>query len=211
MADSVNDIRLMATLSGPDAIALELKYHTKCYIDLSNRLRSAISNVQNHEEEVPNNRTSYAVALSELISYMFERKQAAGDDLATFRLADLVKLYTDRILQLGVTDPSVNSTRLREQIMHHVPKLGVELDCFKQGRDILLAFKKDVGPALARVNKYDDAMVVSKAAEIMRRQILECKASFERSFEDSYMNSCTPPMLLNYVSSFSQWLTCDHL
>ena len=42
MANSVNDIRLMATLSGPDAIALELKYHTKCYIDLSNRLRSAI-------------------------------------------------------------------------------------------------------------------------------------------------------------------------
>ena len=89
-------------------------------------LRSAISNVHNHEEEVPNNRTCYAVALSELISYMFELKQAAGDDLATFRLADLVKLYTDRILQLGVTDPSGNSTRLREQIMHHAPKLGVE-------------------------------------------------------------------------------------
>ena len=63
--------------------------------------------------------------------------------------------------------------------MHNAPKLGVELDCFKQGRDILLAFKKDVGPALARVNEYDDAMVVSKAAEILRRQILECKASFE--------------------------------
>ena len=31
MANSVNDIRLMATLNGPDAIALELKYHTKCY------------------------------------------------------------------------------------------------------------------------------------------------------------------------------------
>ena len=200
MANSVNDIRLMATLSGPDAIALELKYHTKCYIDLSNRLRSAISNVQNHEEEVPNNRTSYAVALSELISYMFERKQAAGDDLATFCLADLVKLYRDRILQLGVTDPSGNS---REQIMHHAPKLGVELDCFKQERDIILAFKKDVGPALVIVNEYDDAMVVSKAAEILRRQILECKASFEGSFEDSYMNSCTPPMLLNFVSSVS--------
>ena len=28
MANSVNDIRLTATLSGPDAIALELKYHT---------------------------------------------------------------------------------------------------------------------------------------------------------------------------------------
>ena len=66
---------------------------------------------------------------------MFERKQTAGDDLATFRLADLVKLYTDRILQLGVTDPSGNSTKLREQIMHHAPKLGVELDCFKQGSD----------------------------------------------------------------------------
>ena len=82
--------------------------------------------------------------------------------------------------KLGVeTDPSGNSTRLREQIMHHVPKLGVELDCFKQGRDILLAFKKDVGPALARVNEYCDDMVVSKAAEILRRQILECKAFFK--------------------------------
>ena len=111
MENSVNDIRLMATLSGPDAIAQELNYHTKCYIDLSYRLRSAINNV----------------AFSELISYMFECKQAAGDDLATFCLADLVKLYTDRILQLGVTDPSGNSTRLREQIMHHAPKLGVEL------------------------------------------------------------------------------------
>ena len=52
MANSVNDIRLMATLSGPDAIALELKYHTQCYIDLSNRLRSAISNVQNQTERI---------------------------------------------------------------------------------------------------------------------------------------------------------------
>ena len=152
---------------------------------------------------MPNNRTSYDVALLEVISYMFERKQAAGDNLATFRLADLVKLYTDRILQLGVTDPSGNSTRLREQIMHHVPKVGVDLDCFKQRSDILLASKKDVGPALARVNEYDDDMVVSEAAEILRRQILECKASFEGSFEDSYMNSCSPPMLLNFVSSVS--------
>ena len=87
--------------------------------------------------------------------------------------------------------------------MHHAPKLDVELDCFKQGRYIFLAFRKDVGPALARVNEYDDAMVVSKAAEILRRQILECKACFKGSFEDRYMNSCTPPMILNFVSSVS--------
>ena len=87
--------------------------------------------------------------------------------------------------------------------MHHAPKLCVELDCFKQGRDIILAFTKDFGPALARVNDYDNAMVVSRAAEILRRQILECKASFEGSFEDSYMNACTPAKLLNFVSSVS--------
>ena len=44
-----------------------------------------------------------------------------GKDPVIFKLADLASLYKQRLEQLGVKSPDVNSTRLKEQVLccHH--------------------------------------------------------------------------------------------
>jgi hypothetical protein len=42
------------------------------------------------------------------------------------------------------------------------------------GREALLVFEKDVGPALVSACDYTDAMYLAKASEIVRREIFLC-------------------------------------
>ena len=46
----------------------------------------------------------------------------------------------------GLGAPDVNSTRLKEQILAEMP----EIEAFKKGRDVTIAFRKDVWPALSQ-------------------------------------------------------------
>jgi hypothetical protein len=46
-----------------------------------------------------------------------------------------------------------------------------ELKPFHKGREVLLVFEKDVGPALVSACDYTDAMYFAKASEIVRREI----------------------------------------
>ena len=57
------------------------------------------------------------------------------DNPVVFRLADLVILYKQRLEQLGMKTPDVNSTRLTEKLLTKIH----ELESHKKGRDILLA------------------------------------------------------------------------
>ena len=57
----------------------------------------------------------------------------------------------------------MNSTRLKEQLLD---KLS-DLEAHKKGRDILLAFRGDVGEALAQVSQHNEAMVLAKAVNII--------------------------------------------
>ena len=60
---------------------------------------------------------------------------------------DLVRLYRERLVQLGVSSPCVHSTRLKDHILSSFP----ELQAFKDGRDILLISNEDIGTALQQV------------------------------------------------------------
>ena len=77
---------------------------------------------------------------SELLVYLIETKTNAVDPVV-FRLAHLVSLYQQRLQQLGVKYHNVNSTRLKDKLLGEIP----ELEAYKKGRDVLLAFKEDVG------------------------------------------------------------------
>src|SRR6218665_3940540 len=69
-AHTLNDTKLLANSSGPDAIAQEIKYHPACYKTLQNKVRSLL-NAKNKEQDEQLHNSSYAVAFSELLSYIY--------------------------------------------------------------------------------------------------------------------------------------------
>ena len=74
-----------------------------------------------------------------------------------------------------------------------------ELEAHKQGINVLLAFKSDVGSALSQACEYDDAMILGKAAKILRTQMLNHKASLDGTFHEGYIEEAVPSSLLQFV------------
>ena len=61
-----------------------------------------------------------------------------------FKLADITKLYRDKLVQLGVEVDRVYSTRLKEKLLAHIPGLMVH----KKDSEVILIFDEDIGPAI---------------------------------------------------------------
>jgi hypothetical protein len=64
----------------------------------------------------------YPLVFSELLTYIVETK-TSSDNPVVFRLADLVSLNKQRLEQLGMKTPDVNSTRLKEKLLAEIPEL----------------------------------------------------------------------------------------
>ncbi|RXN35745.1 ADP-ribosylation factor 3 [Labeo rohita] len=56
---------------------------------------------------------------------------------------------------------------MKERLLAEIPGLVA----YKKGRDILLAFEKDVGPVLSEASSDADAIILAKAAQILRRHM----------------------------------------
>ena len=64
---------------------------------------------------------------------------------------------------------------------------------------ILLAFPKDVGFVLSESSDYySDALVLSKAANILRRQMLVNKSIFDGNFHEGCIEQAIPLTLFQY-------------
>ena len=192
-AQNLNDGRLLAILSAGDVVAQELKYHATCLAALYNKEKTHLSrNASSMEEESSSN--IYPIVFSELLAYMTEAK-LNSEGPTVFRLAELVDLYKQRLQQLGVEAPNVNSTRLKEKILKELP----ELEAHKKGRDVLLAFQDDVGLTLSESCVYSDAIVLSKAAKILRRHMLDHKILVDGTYNMDCTEEAIPPSLLQFV------------
>ena len=101
-----------------------------------------------------------------------------------FKLSNLVKLYTERITQLGADVSSrVNPSRLKEKLLSHMP----HLEANKNNYEVILTFKKGKGGALLLTTKQDpesDAVVLMRPAQIVRNEILQMKYTFNGSLDD---------------------------
>lgn len=84
----------LAKLSAGHLVAQEAKYHAECLTNLYNKARAKVS----QDQDVSDDQISKGIALTEVISYIEKKRQ--DEDVKLFRLADLVKLYTDRLNQL---------------------------------------------------------------------------------------------------------------
>ena len=128
------------------------------------------------------------VALAELLTYIDESRM--DEDLAlVFKLAHLVKLYPARLQQFGIEQDT------RPQ--------STDLKAYKEGRDVLLAFDRDMGAALRKFYKEDfdnEAICLAWAAKIVRIYILQLQATFTGSFDDACQVNSVPQSLLTIVA-----------
>jgi hypothetical protein len=97
-AEILGDDVLMAKLSDSDLIAQEAKYHTKCLTNLYNDKRA-------HERRqrrtfASDTDSADSIVFAQLTTYI-EEQQLCNDVSPIFKLADLVKMYSERLSQLG--------------------------------------------------------------------------------------------------------------
>ena len=126
-------------------------------------------------------------------------KQLSTDGCCYFKMVELYDLYTKRLQQFGVEASFVQRTRLKEQILAHIP----ELEPFKNGREVWLAYTRKVGEAIATVCEFNDALIVSEAAKIVRKQMkqmLEHEKEFNGALSGSSSKESVPPSLLEFIS-----------
>lgn len=194
-AMELEDQRLIAKLSAGDLVAQDARYHTTCLAKLYN------AQSRHAAETHPNSldRESHGIALAELMSFIEDIWNNDKTVAPVFRLADLTQLYTNRLKDLGVELSSrVHSTDLKNRLLANIP----DIRAFKQGRDIVLTFKNDVGTALkeATLADYDDeAICLAKAAQIVRRDMQKKTSSFNGTFEKNCQEEAVPRSLLTLV------------
>ena len=195
-AKTISDRRLIAKLSAGDVIAQELKYHPACLVDLYNRERAHLRAEELQKTEETEKAASYPIAFSELVTYITEIKVASeSSNPPIFRLGDLCLLYRERLEQLGIESPVVHATRLKDQLLFHIP----ELQAHREGRDVILAFEQDVGAILSEARKYGEAIHLAKAAGIIRRDMLQHKSDFTSTCLDGCLEDAVPSSLLQFV------------
>ncbi|KAH3796020.1 hypothetical protein DPMN_149584 [Dreissena polymorpha] len=91
-------------------------------------------------------------------------------------------MFKQRLEQYGVSPfmSTVHSTRLKDRLLAEIP----EIETHESGRDTVLTFKKDIGPVSSKAFKLSDAIVLSKAASILRRLMLGHETSFDGRFKE---------------------------
>ncbi|CAC5378591.1 unnamed protein product [Mytilus coruscus] len=125
----------------------------RCSIDHSDtKLKQDIAQIDTDAEKEAGD-----VALAELVNYVFET-QRNSDGANAFRLADLSNMYEKRVQQLSEGTIPIHMTRLKEMLLAKIP----DLQAYTKGRDVLLVFEKDVGPAIALACNYDDTIHIGK-------------------------------------------------
>ena len=178
-------------------VAIEAKYHIKRLVGLYNRARKA--NLEGLNDNGQGNAASVSdIVVAELVLYIGETRQ---DEKTTpiFKLTELAQLYKSRIEQLKVkVDTRINTTRLREMILAEFP----DMQSYKKGRDVLMAFEKDVGAALAKAYEQETdkaAVHIARAAQIVRRQIFGDTKAFN-SFPERCQEDSVSQLLLTLMS-----------
>ncbi len=194
----IQDTVLLAKLSAGDLISQEAAYHAKCLATLYKKTAKLMEG--STDAETRRFAQLEGIALAELISYIEESSIQTGT-LSTFKLADLCKLYSARLEQLGVQiEGRVNSTHLKNRILSHFP----DMQTLKDGRNVILAFDKDLAAALKKVMDQDfdnEAMILKQAANIIRRDILKGSTveAFPGNFDTSCQQNSVPATLLSLV------------
>ncbi|KAG0693362.1 hypothetical protein GWK47_027539 [Chionoecetes opilio] len=161
------------------------KYHRNCLRALYNKIRPAALKDEDADR-------LHGIAFAELVVFM-EDMHADEDNAPVFKLLDVASLYKTRLEQLGATVTNrIHTTRLKDRLLFVLP----DLRAHSQGRDTLLLFEKDIGPALKKACDHDsDAMHLVRAAQVVRREMFQTRFTLDRFHADCQKDSVTPSLL----------------
>ena len=197
MARDLQDASLLAKIEGGDLIALEARYHLTCLVNLHNRHRLHLREIQNASStESHDERKMEARAFVELLTYI-ESSVEEGNFL--YKFSELRSLYESRLIDFGISK-QVNKVRFKDQVLSHFPEAQAQSD----GKNAILVFEKGMQQILKQAfncNYEDDALVLSKAANIVREDI---RNSTGFQFSGSFFPDCqqdSVPTNLKYLVS----------
>lgn len=195
-ATTLGECKILARLSAGDAIAQEFKYHKDCLTTLYNRERCHLAALQKQENEDSQKKGIHPLVYSELLAYIVETN-TNSDAPVVFKLADLITLYKQRLEQLELHELAsyVHSTRLKEKLLSDIPAL----EAHKSGRDVILSFTEDAGSILSKASEFSDAVILNKAASILRRHMLAHEWKFNGRFRADSVGNSIPQSLQQFV------------
>ncbi|WAR07367.1 LOW QUALITY PROTEIN: hypothetical protein MAR_017325, partial [Mya arenaria] len=169
-ATDLCDSTLLTKLAGGDMVATEAEYHANCLTSLYKQHAQFLE--QSHESNSDGN--IHGIVFAELLAYIDEAR--CDEERPSFRLANLVQLYNNRMEELGVKD-SVHATRLKDKILSQIPDLSAHTSKCSQGQGVIFMFNSDVANLVQEANRhrdYDlDAIHIAKAAEIVRLDMFD--------------------------------------
>ena len=184
-ASILKDNLLQAKLENGDMIAQDAMYHKTCILDLYRKANTT----QLQGNYTDSERRLHRIALSDLVAYIQESIISAEETIPIFVLSDLTKRYCDKLTELGVEITGrYHSTRLKHRILSQFEDL-VE---YHDGRQVLLAFRGDIGATLttaASIDYDDEGYILAEAARIIRKDIITHKYDpFVGKFEKDCQN-----------------------
>ena len=195
-AINLQDDNLLAKLSSGDVVAIEMKYHPQCLVNLYNKDRAQSSySKKSRKADVARN-----TAFAEMLSYMQEILE--DDNTApVFQLSELTKLYTSRLNELDKDETSaVHATRLKNRILGYFP----ELEAYHEGRDVLLVTSEIAGQSIRKTCQLDgesETVLMSRVADLIRRDIFSHEYPlFDGSFTEDCQQRSVPQSLLTLMS-----------
>ncbi|XP_066978932.1 uncharacterized protein [Macrobrachium rosenbergii] len=94
-----------------------------------------------------------------------------------------------------------NEDKTEEGGMQYVGGFVAQLEDAEKGREIWLAYEGKVGEALPMACDYNEALIVAKAAKILKRQVLEHETEFDETLIVDIRGESEPPSLLEFVSA----------
>ena len=195
---SARDTVLLAKLAAGDMLAIEAKYHQNSLCSLYNRARQEAPKGNDGQESC-----LHGIAFAELVAFL-EDMNNDEDNSPVFKLIDIAQLYKVRLEQIGLTlHKRIHTTRLKNRLLSALPGLKAH----SQGRETLMSFEKDLGPALMVACCHDsDVMHLMRAAHVVRKEIFYSSFSFDGSFHENCQHGAVPPSLL----ALDNMMLCHH-
>ena len=198
----VEDSLLQAKLLNGDMHAQDALYHRNCLTSLYKKAEhiQQLGDMNYTDEE----RKLHGIAFAEIVSYI-EEQIAGATEIPMFKLSDLLKFYVKTLQDLGLTlESRIHSTRFKDRILYQVEGLTAHND----GNEVLLVCNRDIGEALesaACINYDDEGYILSRAAKIIRRDILNMSPTdFNGSFDFGCQNSHLPATVMSLITAITQ-------
>jgi hypothetical protein len=143
------------------------------------------------------------IALAYVVRFIEDTLANTVDSHPVLKMPDLKKLYLSKLHELLCSNDTcsctyVHDTHLRERILCHLPYLYAQ----KVGKCYLLLSSSEVGNAVHRdcdSDCDDDALLLSRAARIVRKEMLSHIYTFQGKFGNKCQEDSIPPSLLALV------------